>query len=326
MDVHQGAVDSEPAALSASTVTVAVLVFNQARFVAECLDSVAESAYPPLEILIVDDASTDTSVAKVQSWRNDHPQIPTRIIARPSNVGVPANLNAALRGAQGRYVALVAGDDRLLPGGIACRVRYLESNPDALACFADCRVINDRGETLFPSGIEGLYRSHGMRKRYLLSRKLVLPSVVRHWAVPGPVLMLRRGALDAVGAFDETIPFGEDRDIYLRLAAKGRLGFVDEVVAEYRVHDASALRVRTRQVASSEARVAARHARGLRGMNRLFLTAQAAKLRASARGRYDPANILLKLALSSLRTLSALTLDLRWRAERLRRRSRPAGR
>jgi len=118
MDAHQGAVGSEPAAPSASTVTVAVLVFNQARFVAECLDSVAESAYPLLEILIVDDASTDTSVAKVQSWRNDHPQIPTRLIARPSNVGVPANLNAALRGAQGRYVALVAGTFGLPAGRI----------------------------------------------------------------------------------------------------------------------------------------------------------------------------------------------------------------
>jgi glycosyltransferase involved in cell wall biosynthesis len=255
----------------AARVSALVFCYNHSAYVAGCLDSVVAAGGPGLEIVVIDDASTDGSVARINSWRAANPSVRLRLVVNPANFALPRNMNRAIAIAGGELLALVAADDRLLPHGIAARVEYMEAHPDLLGCFADCHVIDATGRRLFESGIEGLFRAAGMRKRWLTSPRLVARSVVFHWAVPGPVFMARRSALVALGGYDESVPFGEDWDMFLRLSARRGLGFVDRCVAEYRVHGASATFMRQRDIRASVAHVAAQRWADFKGLERIYL-------------------------------------------------------
>ena len=136
--------------------------------------------------------------------------------------------------AQGEYIALLASDDFLLPGGIQARVDYLQEHTDKLAVFADCVIVDDKNNLIHRSGIE----DHKGRKRYLLDDNLLAYEIIFHWCVPGPVFMAKRETYNIVGMYDETLAV-EDRDYYLRLVSINRLGFLDYPVAAYRIHDKS---------------------------------------------------------------------------------------
>jgi glycosyltransferase involved in cell wall biosynthesis len=148
-------------------------------------------------------------------------------------MGLCRSLNELVSMAQGEYIALLASDDFLLPGGIQARVDYLREHPDKLAVFADCTVVDNEGNITYKSGIEDLFRG---RKRYLLDENLRAYELVFHWCVPGPVFMARREAYQKVGLYDETL-LVEDWDYYMRLVSQNALGFIDYTVAGYRLHN-----------------------------------------------------------------------------------------
>lgn len=288
--------------------TVAVFVYNHAPFVGECLDSILTAGCAALEILVFDDASSDGSREAIEAWRAAHPSAPLRAFFRSVNLGLTKNLNAAVREASGEFIALLAADDRLLPDGLACRVEFLELNPRLLGCFADCHVVNRDGHRIYESGIEDFHADGRMKKRVLRHPRLVAPSVVRHWCVPGPVFMLRREAFATVGLYDETTPFGEDWDMYLRLAALGRLGFLDRYVADYRLHGGNAIFNRRAALAASIEVLLRRHVRGFHGLSRLFLAAEQRRYRARRKGRLHPVNLWWKAIVEALRRLSWISL------------------
>lgn len=295
------------------SVSVVVLCYNHEAFVSDCLDSVVAAGGADVEIVLVDDASTDGSLARIRSWRAANPGARFTLVAGAANRGLPRSLNEGIGVANGELVALVAADDRLLPRGISARVEYMEAHPDILGCFADCHVIDAAGRRLFESGIEGLFRAAGMRKRWLTSPGLVARSVVFHWAVPGPVFMARRSALIALGGYDESVPFGEDWDMFLRLAAQRALGFVDQCVAEYRVHGASATFLRQRDVRASLAHAATQRWASFEGLERVYLRLLAKQAR-PCRGlaRLAPGHLFRAFLTRSLRLWGQMNLA--WRS------------
>jgi glycosyltransferase involved in cell wall biosynthesis len=251
-------------------VSVIVPVYNQVRYVEQTLDSVLACLYPNLELIIIDDASSDGSQLVVHAWCQNHPSCAVTFIEHLSNKGVCKTLNEAIGHARGDYICLLAADDLLLPNGIIDRVRYLEQHPEKLAVFADCRVIDANGDLRYESGIEQLYEQAGMRKNQLAIDELIPSSIVFNWAVPGPVFMCRRDTYNIVGSYDESL-IVEDWDMYLRIAAEGKLGFIPEVVAEYRTHSANMCSTRQERIAMDMHSVAKKHIRRFRGANALYL-------------------------------------------------------
>jgi glycosyltransferase involved in cell wall biosynthesis len=155
------------------------------------------------------------------------------------NMGLCRTLNELVSMAQGEYIALLASDDFLLPGGIQARVDYLREHPDKLAVFADCIVVDNDNNLIYKSGIEELHRG---RKKYLINNSLCGYELVFHWCVPGPVFMARRETYQIVGLYDETL-LVEDWDYYLRLVSRNALGFMDYPVAGYRLHDTNMIKM-----------------------------------------------------------------------------------
>jgi glycosyltransferase involved in cell wall biosynthesis len=226
---------SPTAADTAPLTTVIVGVYNHERYVKGCLDSVLNSDYPNIEVIVFDDASVDESDRAVREWISIHPGRAVIYIPHEVNRGLPISLNEAIDRASGEYVTMISADDEMLPNGIADRVGYLRRNPDKWAVFADYHVMDNDGNRILDSGIEEYPPGTGAPKARLLVDKLIPYELAFHWFGTGPSFLCRLTAFNEVGTYDESLQV-EDWDMCLRLAARGRLGFCDTYVANYRVH------------------------------------------------------------------------------------------
>lgn len=113
-------------------VSVIVPVRDGAHSVLECLRSIAKQTYRPLEIVVVDDASGDPSVAWVRAFRRQHPEIPVTVIGFDVPRGEGAAVTAGLAAARGEFVAFAHQADRWAPSKLAHQIRALRRRPDAL--------------------------------------------------------------------------------------------------------------------------------------------------------------------------------------------------
>jgi glycosyltransferase involved in cell wall biosynthesis len=215
-------------------VSVIVPAYNHAQYIETCLQSIYDDDYPELEVIVMDDGSRDDTFEVARRWRETRPgRFGQFRLERQENRGLPRTLNRLTSLATGEFIALVASDDYLLPGGITTRLRALEAHPEWLAVFGDAHIVDGDGALLHSSGTLGFKGRHA--EIFAHSHRMANELIFRWW-VPGPTMMMRRSALDpisGVGGYDESLSF-EDRDMYLRLIARNALGFVSEQVAAYR--------------------------------------------------------------------------------------------
>ncbi|MDX1696671.1 MAG: glycosyltransferase [Thiohalobacterales bacterium] len=216
-------------------ITVRIPAYNHERYVRRALDSVLEQRYPNLEIVIIDDGSTDATAARIREWIDQHgDEIDIRFISR-ENRGISATLNELIQLSNGEYLVGLASDDYLTPDSISIRYEYLASHPDKQAVIGDVTVVDENGELLHDSGLSGLHTAN--KENYLTDRGLK-KEIIQNWSVPGSSIMVRRELHDMIH-FDERLQF-EDRDFYLKMIAGNLLGFVDRKVSCYRVHGRNA--------------------------------------------------------------------------------------
>jgi glycosyltransferase involved in cell wall biosynthesis len=121
-------------------VTVVMPSFNRSALVTQALDSVRNQTARPFEILVVDDASTDDTVQRVEAWR-DQTGFPVRIERLAKNGGVASARNRAMQLATTRYIAFLDSDDEHLPETLAKLVGALEETPGAVVSFADATKV-----------------------------------------------------------------------------------------------------------------------------------------------------------------------------------------
>lgn len=198
--------------------SVIVPSYNKAPFVEATLDSIANQTYPQLEIVIVDDASSDDSVERIRAW-STRSKRPVQLSVHATNKGVCATLNDGLRVAQGEFVAALAADDLYLPHKIASHVALLRSYPTASMVYGDARMEDVGGRVLAPHA-PGRNRSGDLFMELLAGNFITAAAVT-----------MRGSSLDSVGLYDESLPY-EDYDMWLRMAKVGEIvcsGTVDAV-------------------------------------------------------------------------------------------------
>src|SRR5581483_2852957 len=199
-------------AMNAPLVSAIVPTYNGERFLGQALDSALAQTLRDLEIVVVDDGSTDASPAIAADYAAQHPGI-VRVI-RQQNQGLCYARNTALAAARGRYLALLDCDDVWLPHHLADCVAALERRPDAALAHANViRIDADAFLALF----------------------------LRLEHVCCPTAVFRREAIERVGNFDAQFNrLGcEDRDLWLRIATFAKLVYLDDVHAHYRLHGAN---------------------------------------------------------------------------------------
>lgn len=235
--------------LSGDLLSIVIPCYNQVHFLGESIASALAQDYVPVEIIVVDDGSTDDTATVAAR----HPSV--RCLRQP-NRGLPAARNAGWQASMGRYVIFLDADDRLLPNAASVGVAALGARPDAGVAVGLARRIAADGSPL-PTP-----------RRPRVDSEHYASLVRRCWMVVATEVY-RRDALVAVGGFDEQLRFAEDYDLYLRLAQ--RFPIVDHYteVSEYRQHSGT----RSRNVESMLAhtlRVLGRHrpGRGSSSMHR----------------------------------------------------------
>lgn len=213
-------------------VSVLIPAYNHQQYVQQTLDSVLEDDFESKEIVIIDDGSSDDTDHLIRRWIDQHQhEIPIVYRSRP-NQGLTKTLNELLQMSRGEYLVAIASDDFLLPGGLQKRVAYLEKHLEKYAVFTDCIVVDEAGRKISESA-QFDYR-HASRENFQTDAG-IRREFLTNFAMPGPVLMVRRDFYKAFGGFNEEM-YMEDYDLYLRFAAKGWIGFLDAKVSAYRVH------------------------------------------------------------------------------------------
>jgi glycosyltransferase involved in cell wall biosynthesis len=261
---------------SAEMVSVLIPAHNHELYIEECLTSVVADGYSNLEIVVLDDGSTDTTPARISRWIDEHPDVDIKF-KRQDNRGVTAALNELLALASGKYVATLGSDDRLLPGGIEARLEHLKRHRNRHAVFGDCRVIDESGRVVRKRGVA--LGNIGARNRLLRAPER---EIIEKWAVPGPVLLYERQAVLSIGGYTPGLEI-EDWDLYLRLAALGWVAFIDRTVSDYRIHSNNTMRASARRrIAGEMYRTAARRRSLFHGRRKMGLIQQEATWRSIA--------------------------------------------
>ena len=258
----------------ARLISVLVPSYNHANFLVATLESIASVEDGPVELLVADDCSSDHSFELARDWveANQARFARVSVTRNATNQGVSRTLNTLIAASRGEFVAMVASDDLLTPGGLSKRREFLESHMEYAAVIGDCKVIDENGQFVHRSAYE---HGFGADLRALSDPRLITRELLIRWSVPGPVLMLRRSWADEQAqaeVFDPTM-LAEDRDLYLRLLAEGRLGFLSTEVAGYRLHPTNVSRDANRsdEILRDLMNAERNHARRFAGTDRLTL-------------------------------------------------------
>ena len=235
-------------------VSVVIPAHNASRTLRETLDSVFAQNYAPLEVVVVDDGSTDDTWKVLASFGDS-----IRVIRQPQG-GIARSRNAGVHAASGPLIALLDADDLCEPDRIATQVEVLRRFPQIVLCSSDFSAFDSNG-SLGDSYCGTYYRqcsaamggpaarySHrasidvgvgpapigGERRDVQVYYGSVYGELVHGNFVHPPTVMFRRELLDEVGLFDVDVSIVCEWDWFVKVARVGDLGFIDRPLLRYR--------------------------------------------------------------------------------------------
>lgn len=226
-------------------------VYNGERYLGQAIDSILAQTFTDFEFLILDDGSSDGSLAIIQSYASNDARI--RVISRP-NTGIVGALNEMIGKARGELIARMDADDVARPDRFEVQVRYLEQNPDCVLIGSRVLLIDSDGDPLMvmPTPL-----SHEEIEEGLLNFG---GQLIHH-----PSTMIRRRSLLEIGGYRPECREAEDLDLFLRLAEIGRIANLAEPLLNYREHFRKSSIVRAEAFANNIFRIVqeARRRRGI---------------------------------------------------------------
>ena len=210
---------------SSPLVTVICLCYNQAKFVQEAIDSVLNQTYSNVQLIVVDDASTDNSVAVIRELLIERPSV--EFLALSENVGNCKAFNQGLVQAKGEFLIDFAADDVLMPNRIEVGVKTLdEAGAEYGVHFSDAELISESGERLsFHSDrIPHNNVPQGDIYKDLISRYFICPQT----------LMCTREVMIYLNGYDESLTY-EDFDFLIRSAREFKYVYTPRVLVKRRI-------------------------------------------------------------------------------------------
>ena len=194
--------------------------FNGERYIAESLKSACEQNFHSYEVIVINDGSKDNSEQVIRHMRE---RFCFRYI-KQENKGVCSALNAGLSVARGDYLCWGGHDDIYHRHRLSYQVEFLDRNPDYGACYSNVEYID----------LDGVGFGYGKRKNF--KSGYVLKELFYRNFIPAPASMVRTNIVRELGGFDAKYLF-EDYPLWLAVAERYPIGFVDSVVTRYRLHD-----------------------------------------------------------------------------------------
>jgi glycosyltransferase involved in cell wall biosynthesis len=192
--------------------------------VARSITSVLTQQHELIELIVVDDGSTDRTREKIAQFEDDR----LTLVSGP-NRGVIRARNAGLRLAEGEVIAFLDADDYWLTQKLARQVDFMAARPRIVALGSFMRYVSSSDRSLGTAG-----QSIGAREVRLMAQGRLMP-------FPLSSVVFRTEVVRLVGGFDEALPGqAEDLDLMARIVSIGEIGVVPEVLGAYRIHGNSA--------------------------------------------------------------------------------------
>lgn len=249
--------DTDIMGKSQPLVSVVIPAYNACQTLAQTLDSVLAQTYPNIEIIVVDDGSTDATAEALKAFGEK-----VRSIYQP-NKGLPGARNTGCIAARGEFIALMDADDLCMPERIAIQVGAMQCFPEAVLCSTDFTSFNNNGLVSSShgaayysmiqnaaDGLRSLYPEHGTveiaasawsepNQTMMIDTYFgtVYNKLVHGNFVHPPTVFFRRSALKAVGMFDEMLRYTCDWEWMVRAARTGPFVYVNHPLLKYRLSE-----------------------------------------------------------------------------------------
>lgn len=220
----------------APTVSVVIPCYNAARYILATIASVLAQDIDGLDIIVVDDGSSDGSADLV---RASYPQVHVHAQA---NAGVAAARNCGIGLARGEFIAFVDADDIWLPGKLAAQLAQLHAHPECHMNYAAWQVWDSDRPTPTVAELAAVEASAADGLRWAGPSGWIYPDLLLDCVVWTSTVLARRSLFDDIGRFDTSLRLGEDYDLWLRASQVTPILRVARPFALYRLHAASITR------------------------------------------------------------------------------------
>lgn len=235
-------------------VSVVMPVFNAAVFLKEAIESILSQSLHALELIVVDDASTDGSKEMALRYAGKDERV--RLISHPVNKGNYPSRNEGMEMARGEFIAVMDSDDVAVPSRLEKQIEFLRSHPDYVLIGSQVLLTDPEGAPLGRK--PGLHVEHSELDAALMGGD---------WVIIHPSVVMRRSSVEAIGGYRERFRTCADQDLYVRLGEIGRLANSPEVLLHYRQHYRSLTRLQSDQ--QHNLYIIQREARERRGLPQL---------------------------------------------------------
>jgi GT2 family glycosyltransferase len=234
-------------------VSAIIPTYNRAYCVTRAIDSVLAQTYANVEVVVIDDGSTDNTAEVI---RERYGQEPRARYVHQQNAGVSAARNTGLSCARGEFLALCDSDDFWHPWKLAAQVAALDQFPEVGLVWTEMEAVDPTGRIIDPRHLKNMYAGYrNFTEDELFTSRYPMRTLAPHAAgpldqatfyvgnvfsqmltgglAPTSTSIFRRERIEKVGLFDTSMRIGEDYNFLLRAAREGKVGYIDAPSMQY---------------------------------------------------------------------------------------------
>jgi len=206
-------------------VSVIMNCLNCSKYLNEAIDSVYSQTFQDWEIIFWDNASTDNSAKIAKSYDSK-----LRYFCSEKTVPLGQARNLAIEKAMGKYIAFLDCDDIWLPEKLEMQIKIFKENPDVMLVYSNSSVMDSEGNIL----------RNALDPQKLVRGNIFNELLSRHNFIALLTVIINKEVLDEVGIFNNNYNIAEEYDLFLRIAYKHPIDYVEQPLGKYRVHNSNA--------------------------------------------------------------------------------------
>ncbi|MGC2331976.1 MAG: oligosaccharide flippase family protein [Candidatus Acidiferrales bacterium] len=225
-------------------VSIVIPTYNRAYIIGDALESALGQTYRDVEIIVVDDGSTDHTREIIERYGSEK----IRYIRHEDNRGCSAAYNTGISAASGSFISILDSDDLWMSDYVERQMSFFQRHPEADVVFTNVEIVS--GSTRmrlmdFMPCFRALLRQSRKAEEFVFTGREIYLCLLEEIPIKPSAAVIRREMLNRVGGFDEAWPSGTDWDLFIRLSKLGCFGYIDRVMAiQRRTADATHQRFR----------------------------------------------------------------------------------
>ncbi|WP_281226444.1 glycosyltransferase family 2 protein [Flavobacterium aquiphilum] len=212
-------------------VTIICLCYNHDAYVVESLNAVLNQSYPSIELIIVDDCSSDNSTKVISNWLAKNPEV--QFVTNETNLGNTKSFNKALKLAKGEFIIDLAADDILLPNCLTLQIEAFKKNS-----YKNLGVVYGNVELITENGAFDSYFFPVNDQKKVIEKRakgdIYLSVISGGNSICSVSAMMKKSILDQLEGYDENLAY-EDLDFWIRASRQYEFDYIDEILVQKRV-------------------------------------------------------------------------------------------